>query len=250
MNPWLQYLILLAAGVVAGALNVVAGGGSFLTLPALIFLGLPPIVANGTNRVAIFFQNIGAVWGFQRHGVIEWKYLLWAAVPATFGAGLGAWAAVSMGDESFKNILAFLMIAVTLWTLWDPLKKSKPAEEGHQPHVGPLVLGFFVVGIYGGFVQAGVGFLILAATTMARLDLVRGNAVKVLTILIYTACALAIFAIQNKVDWKLGCILAVGNVIGSQIGVRMTVLKGHAWIKTVVTVAVIVLAIMLLVRRT
>jgi len=250
VNPWLQYLILLAAGVVAGALNVVAGGGSFLTLPALIFLGLPPTVANGTNRVAIFFQNIGAVWGFQRHGVIEWKYLLWAAVPATFGAGLGAWAAVSMGDESFKNILAFLMIAVTLWTLWDPLKKSKPAEEGHQPHVGPLVLGFFVVGIYGGFVQAGVGFLILAATTMARLDLVRGNAVKVLTILIYTACALAIFAIQNKVDWKLGCILAVGNVIGSQIGVRMTVLKGHAWIKTVVTVAVIVLAIMLLVRRT
>ena len=248
MAPWLEYLILLAAGVIAGALNVIAGGGSFLTMPALIFLGLPPTVANGTNRVAILFQNISAVWGFQRHGVIEWRYLLWAAVPATFGAGLGAWAAVRMGDELFQDVLAYLMIAVTLWTLWDPLKKSKPADEGHKPYVVPLVLGFFAVGIYGGFVQAGVGFLILAATTMARLDLVRGNAVKVLTILIYTAFALAYFAYEGKVDWKLGCVLAVGNVIGSQIGVRMTVLKGHAWVKTVVTVAVIVLAIMLLLR--
>ena len=250
MEFWLQYLLLLVVGVVAGTLNVIAGGGSFLTLPALIFLGLPPTVANGTNRVAIFCQNAGAVWGFQRHGVVEWKYLLWAALPATFGAGLGAWAAVAMGDEAFKNILAFLMIAVTLWTLWNPLKKKQVDEKKeYQPQVVPLILGFFLVGIYGGFVQAGAGFLILAATTMARLDLVRGNAVKVLTILIYTGCALAVFAIQDKIDWKLGGVLAFGNVIGSQIGVRMTVLKGDAWVKAVVTVAVIVLASILLLQR-
>ena len=112
-----------------------------------------------------------------------------------------------------------------------------------------LILGLFLVGIYGGFVQAGTGCLIRAATAMARLDLVRGNGVKVLTILIYTAFALSIFAIYDKIDWKLGGMLAVGNVVGSQIGVRMTVLKGHAWVKNVVTVAVIVLAIMLLVLR-
>ena len=249
LEPWLQYVLLLVTGVVAGTLNVIAGGGSFLTLPALIFLGLPPTVANCTNRVAIFCQNVGSVLGFQRHGVVEWKYLLWAALPATFGAGIGSWAAVTMSDEAFKNILAFLMIGVTLWTLWDPLKKKKSDEqEEHSPQVVPLMVGFFLVGIYGGFVQAGTGFLILAATTMARLDMVRGNAVKVLTILIYTAFALIIFAINDKIDWKLGGVLAVGTVIGSQIGVRMTVLKGHAWVKTVVTVAVIVLAIMLLVR--
>ena len=129
MEPWLQYVLLLVTGVVAGTLNVIAGGGSFLTLPALIFLGLPPTVANCTNRVAIFCQNVGAVWGFQRHGVVEWKYLLWAALPATFGAGIGSWAAVTMSDVAFKNILAFLMIGVTLWTLWDPLKKKKSDEE-------------------------------------------------------------------------------------------------------------------------
>jgi len=248
VDDWLRYGLLLGAGVIAGTLNIIAGGGSFLTLPALIFLGLPPTVANGTNRVAIFCQNLGAVWGFQRHGVVEWKYFVWAALPATFGAGLGAWAAVAMGDHDFKNILAFLMIAVTLWTLWDPLKKKQPAGDSQPPQIVPLVVGFFVVGIYGGFIQAGAGFLILAATTMARLDLVRGNAVKVLTILIYTGCALAIFASQGKIHWQLGGVLAVGNVIGSQIGVRLTMLKGHAWVKTVVTIAVIVLAIMLLVR--
>ena len=242
------YLILFAVGIVAGTLNIIAGGGSFLSMPALIFLGLDATVANGTNRVAIFLQNIGAVWGFQRHGVVDWRYVLWAAVPATCGSAVGAWAAVVIPAAIFQKILAFLMIAVTLWTLWDPLKKKEPAPESHRPRVLLLALGFFFVGIYGGFVQAGVGFLILAATTMAGLDLVRGNAVKVLTILVYTSLALAIFAVGGKVDWTLGLVLAAGNVIGSLIGVRLTVLKGHAWVKSIVTVAVIVLAIKLLIE--
>jgi len=246
VGVWIDYFVLFAAGLVAGTLNVIAGGGSFLTIPVLIFLGLPPTEANGTNRVAILLQNVGAVWGFHRHGVVDWRYVLWAAVPATGGAGLGAWAAVSISDGTFQTVLACLMIVVTLWTLWDPLKKRRPSEEDRPPRILPLAAGFFAVGIYGGFIQAGVGFLILAATTMAGLDLVRGNAVKVLSILVYTALAVAIFAWEDKIDWTLGLVLAVGNVAGSQIGVRLTVLKGHAWVKTVVTAAVIGLALKLL----
>lgn len=250
MDQWLVYLILFAVGVIAGTLNTIAGGGSFLTLPALMatsIAGLEANVANGTNRVAIVIQNIGAVWGFHRHGVVDWRYVAWAALPASCGAGLGAWIANLIGDAAFKSILAFLMVGVTLWTLWDPLKKRKPAAEGSRPNVGLLALGFFVVGIYGGFVQAGVGFLILAATTMAGLDLVRGNAVKVLSILVYSFVALGVFANFGNVDWVLGLALAAGNFTGSQIGVRLTVLKGHAWVKAVVTIAVIALAIKLLV---
>lgn len=243
------YLLLFVAGTVAGTLNVIAGGGSFLTIPLLMFLGLPPTVANGTNRVAICLQNTAALWGFHRHKVVDWRYVLWAAVPSSLGALVGAGAAIWIGDQAFKRVLAVLMIAVTLWTLWDPIKKKKKQEPGagHHPKVLPLALGFFAVGIYGGFVQAGVGFLILAATTLAGLDLVRGNAVKVLSILVYSLFALGVFAWQDKVDWHLGLALAVGNVVGSQIGVRFTVLKGHAWIKAVVTVTVIALAIKLLV---
>ncbi len=242
------YLLLFVGGTIAGTLNVIAGGGSFLTIPLLMFLGLPPNTANGTNRVAICLQNVSALWGFQRHKVVDWRYVTWAALPSSAGALVGAGLALWMGDQAFKRVLAGLMIAVTLWTLWDPLKNKKPKEdEPHQPKVLPLAAGFFFVGIYGGFVQAGVGFLVLAATTLAGLNLVKGNAVKVLSILVYSFFALGVFAWQGKVVWQLGLALAAGNVVGSLIGVRFTVLKGHRWVKAVVTVTVIALAIKLLV---
>jgi uncharacterized membrane protein YfcA len=229
---------------VAGVLNVIAGGGSFLTLPILIFMGLPATVANGTNRVGILFQNVGAVWGFHRHRVLDWRSVLWAAFPASFGALLGTWLALVTPAQTFQKLLAFLMVALTLWTLWDPvsrLRRRHPASE--QPRYGvSVVVGFFLVGIYGGFVQAGVGFLVLAVTTLAGLDLVRGNAVKVLSILVFTVLSLGLFAWDGKVEWLTGFVLAAGTVLGGQLGVHLTVLKGHKWVKAVVTITVIVFA--------
>lgn len=245
MIEWLHYLALFGVGFVAGTLNVVAGGGSFLTLPVLIFLGLPPVVANGTNRVAILLQNIGAVWGFHRHRIVDWQAILWAAAPATIGAVFGAWMALSVGDATFKRILAFLMIALTLWTLWDPLKNRDFSDDSKRVRTGAVAAGFLVVGIYAGFVQAGVGFLILATTTLAGLDLVRGNAVKVLSLVASTTMSLGIFAWQGKVYWWLGLTLAAGTVLGGLLGVRLTVLKGHSWVKGVVTAAVILFALKL-----
>ncbi len=243
-DPWL-YPLLVLAGVVAGALNVIAGGGSFLTLPILIFMGLPASVANGTNRVGIFFQNVGAVWGFHRNRLMDWKSILWAALPASLGAIAGTVLALSIGDAAFRQVLAFLMIAVTLWTLWDPLAKKDPSSRAGSVRLPVLAFCFFLTGVYGGFVQAGVGFLVLAATTLAGLDLVRGNAVKVLSILAFTIVSLAIFVSQGKVLWLPGLVLALGTFLGGQLGVRFTVLKGHAWVKRVVTVTIIVFAVKL-----
>jgi uncharacterized membrane protein YfcA len=225
MEHWSSYLLLFGVGSVAGTLNVVAGGGSFLTLPVLILLGLPPTVANGTNRVAVVLQNVGAVWSFRRHGMIDWSYLLWAALPAMLG----------------------VMIAVTLYTLWDPLKKMQLGAAGssHTPAIAVLAVGFFLSGVYGGFVQAGVGFLILATTSLAGLDLVRGNAVKVLSVLCFTLVSLGIFAWQDKVDWWIGLALGTGMALGGLVGVKLAILKGHAWIKNVVTVTIIVFALRL-----
>lgn len=247
MPDWLLHLGLFATGVAAGALNVVAGGGSFLTLPVLIFLGLPAVVANGTNRVGILLQNVGAVWGFHRHRVLDWRWGLLAAVPASLGSVLGTWAALVVGDEAFKKILAFLMVAISLWTLLAPVKPPGEGEKKATPAARRwiLSLAFFAVGVYGGFVQAGVGFLILAATTFAGLDLVRGNAVKVLSILVFTGVSLALFAWQGKVEWVPGLVLAAGTVVGAFIGVHLTVLKGHRWVKGVVTAAVIAFAVKL-----
>ena len=257
MSGLLPYLLLFGAGFVGGTINVLAGGGSFITLPLLIFLGLPPTVANGTNRVAILAQNMGAVWNFDRHDVVKWSWLRRAAAPALVGAGLGTWAAVRIGDVSFQRILALLMAGFAIVILLDPLRKMMlpPGTEGPpggtvaeaRPPVSGLgfSIAFFFVGLYGGFVQAGVGFVILAVATLAGLNLVRGNALKVLVVLVYTPLALALFAVAGKVAWGFGAALAAGNFLGGLLGSNLTVLKGHAWVKRVVVVMILVFAVKL-----
>lgn len=246
VSLWI-YPLLAVCGLVAGTLNVLAGGGSFLTLPLLIFFGLPAGVANGTNRVGILMQNVSAVRRFRQDGMLDRRAVLWSALPATFGAGLGTWIALSTDDGDFKRILAFLMVAVTLISFWTPTSRKPddaPVELSQRAQLG-LATGFFFVGLYGGFVQAGVGFLILAATSFAGLDLVRGNAVKVLSVLCFTALSLTIFTLGGKVHWPFGLALAVGTFIGGHLGARLTVLKGHSWIKRLVTVAIFVFAVRL-----
>jgi uncharacterized membrane protein YfcA len=246
--PFVLELALLAgAGLVAGALNVVAGGGSFLTLPVLLFLGLPAAVANGTNRVGVLAQNVSGVWGYHRHGALDWSYGLWASVPAVLGAGLGAGLALRVPDFAFTRILSIAMLAMTLWSVW---KSRGGAPERPTPFRGPsqtlTLIGFFLVGIYGGFIQAGVGFVILALTSATGLDLIRGNAVKVLSVLLITVLSLVIFANSGTVDWPRGLALGLGNFSGGFIGVRMAVLKGQRWLERVVTATVIVFALLLL----
>lgn len=239
-------LVLLVVGFVASTVNTLAGGGSFLTLPLLLFMGLPAGAANATNRVGVLAQNVGAVWGFHRYGVLDWRFALGAAVPTALGSGLGAWLALGIGDREFKRLLAVLMIAICAWTL---LRKGRSAGQGEGALVGrPWLVraGFFLVGIYGGFIQAGIGFLVLALTTLAGLDLVRGNAVKVLAVLLQTLVALAVFLTAGQVRWAEGALLAVGGLLGSLVGVRLTVLKGQRWLETVVTATMVLFAIRLL----
>lgn len=246
MPEWTLYGLLVGAGVVAGTLNVIAGGGSFLTLPVLIFLGLPPTLANGTNRVGVLLQNAGAVWGFQRHRVLDWRRAVAAAVPATAGAAVGTWLAVRVGDETFQRTLALLMVAVTLWTLLDPLGRLEGNRVlGGRGGRAGFAVAFFGVGVYGGFVQAGVGFFVLAVTTLAGLDLVRGNALKVLCVLAFTVLSLAMFAWWGLVDWRVGLALGLGTTLGGQLGVHLTTLKGHHWVRAVVTVTVVLFAVRL-----
>ena len=254
-EPWLGIVVLAAAGLVAGVINTVAGGGSFLTLPLLIFYGLPAGVANGTNRIGVLLQCAAAAWSFDREQVLERGSWQWAAVPSMLGAVGGTLLALWIDDSSFTRILAFLMVAITLLSFWSPREEKNAGETAPEASARGsvqaarggwlLAASFFLVGVYGGFVQAGVGFLILAATTFAGLDLVRGNAVKVLSVLCFTALSLAMFAAQGRVSWGLGLALGVGQLAGGVLGARLTVKKGHRWLRGVVTAAVLFFAVLL-----
>jgi len=248
MDPYLWQLpLLFVVGVIAGILNVLAGGGSLLTLPLLIFMGLPGAMANGTNRIAIFCQNIFAIRGFRKRGMLPLQLALLCTPPALLGSWFGANLAISLDDQLFKRILALIMIGVMVFTALDPMKRFRQEDVVFGPlRKLVLVVSFFGVGIYGGFVQAGVGFLVITALLVHGLDLVRINAVKVFVIFTYTFIALGVFIYHGQVNWALGLALAAGNSIGGVIGPRLAVARGHDWIKKVVTVTVLVFALKLL----
>ena len=248
IDPYLWQIPALAlVGVIAGFLNVLAGGGSLLTLPLLIFFGLPAATANGTNRVAIFCQNIFAITGFKRQGVFPIRLALLCTPPALLGSYLGANLAINVDEMMFRRLLAMIMIGVLLFMVFDPMKRFRSQERPMTPmRTVVLIVSFFGVGVYGGFVQAGVGFLIITALLVHGLDLVRINAVKVLVIFAFTAVALGVFIVHGQVDYVLGLSLAVGNSLGGWIATHYAVKKGHDWIKRFVIVTVLVFALRLL----
>ena len=241
-------LILFLVGLIAGALNVIGGGGSLLSLPVMIFLGLPPTVANGTNRVAILLQNVGAAWSFHQRGLLSREWLLMAVPPALLGALLGTVAAVNIGELAFQRILAVILVVVAAWTLWRPIRLLEEGNAALPTGLRRLafIAAFFLIGVYGGFIQAGIGFLILAATSVAGFNLIRGNALKVTLVLAFTPLALVLFALNGKVDWAMGFALAAGNFLGGLAGVHLQVLKGHTWVRGVVTATIVVFAMRLL----
>ena len=244
MSPF-GFAALVVIGFVAAVINVIAGGGSFLTLPLLLFLGLPASVANGTNRVGVLAQNVSAVVGFHRHQALPFRWALAVSVPAVAGAALGVWAALNVPDVAFRRILSAVMLAVAFGTLLHRSRAGAPREALRPPWHWTMIAGFFGTGLYGGFLQAGVGFFALAMTSLAGLDLVRGNAIKVFTVMLLTLLSLAVFAGTGHVDWPAGAALALGNLLGGIVGVRVAVLKGHRWLGRVVTVTIVVFAVLL-----
>ena len=242
-----QAIFLFLTGILAGFLNTVAGGGSLITLPLMIFMGLDSIVANATNRVAIIFQNIFAVAGFKSKGVFIFPYALYLGLASITGAVIGAKISVEIDSEVFNKILAIIMVIVMIWTIMNRNTNPDPNSErlGKKYQMYGVIM-FFFIGIYGGFIQAGVGFLIIAGVTMVnRLSLVKTNSLKVFAALTYTSAALIVYIIEDKINWSWGLTLASGSAIGGWIASRWSVRKGDKWIKRILFIAVIALAIKL-----
>lgn len=243
-EPW-AWAALLLAGLIGGAINVIAGGGSIITVPVMIFLGVPGPIANGTNRIAILAQNIAAISTFKRHGLYDSKLALSLAACALPGALVGAWVGVNLSGERFNQVLAGVMIAVLLYMQFG--KKS-----GHQETEGPrrLFLGhalMVLAGFWGGFIQIGMGFILMPILNRVMgLDLVSTNVYKVAIVAVYTVGALAVFALGGEVYWLIGGVLALGNSLGGYVGAKLTLSKGDELIRRVLVVAIITMVVKLL----
>jgi uncharacterized membrane protein YfcA len=243
----LEALALVLIGGVAGFINVLAAGGSMLTLPLLMFLGLPAQEANGTNRVSIVLQSVSAVGNFFRAGAREIGISLRLSVPAVAGSLLGAWLALQVSDALFETVLIVAMVGASVMML---LPQPRLETRALTPaRLTPTVyLAMFVIGLYGGFIQVGVGVLFIAVLyRLLKIDLAQVNVFKVFIILIYTLPALAMFVIGGQVRWSYGLLLALGSMSGAWLAVKINMgPRGAQWVKglTLVVIAAIVLRLL------
>lgn len=240
-------LWLILVGFLAGFVNTIAGGGSLLSLPVLIFLGLPPSVANGTNRIGIFLQTFTGAVGYRSKGVTTFPFSIYCGMSALVGSLIGAQIAIDIKGETFNKILAIVMILVVILIVFKKQFVGKEIiERIHGKHLWISVIVFFFLGIYGGFINAGIGFvLLLFLQYFNGMSLVKANATKVTIACIYTGAAIVLFALNDKINWTYGILLAVGNMVGAWISSRLAVKKGDNYIRIFLIIMVGLMAIKL-----
>lgn len=239
----LEAVLLVGGGMLAGFINTLAGGGSAITIPILNeIVGIS--TANGTNRIAILAANISATTRFQRGGVIEWRRIMPLLVPTVVGAALGALVATRIDEDLLSRVFAVVLLLVAGSVL---LRPSRWVEERERSIPEPWrSLAFFGIGFYGGFVQAGTGFLMLIGLVLGSgFNLVSGNAAKVVLIAAYTPLAIVIFAGASQINWAVGLVLAAGQMTGAWIAAKLAIDKGAEWVRWVLVAAAVIAAVRL-----
>ncbi|MEQ8407970.1 MAG: sulfite exporter TauE/SafE family protein [Gammaproteobacteria bacterium] len=221
-------------GFLAGGINTVAGGGSNLTLPALMMLGLPADIANGTNRIAVLMQCVVGVAGYDKHNSLDRPAIWPILIPTLIGGFIGAVAAALIPNLYLKPVLLTTILTMSVIILLKPSVIAPPAGTPTRlpsQHRGAW-WGLFGAGLYGGFVQAGVGFILLAALAGGlRYDLLRANALKMTCALAFTLVSVVVFVYFGQVSWVPGLVLACGNMLGAHLAVKIAVKASQESIK-------------------
>ena len=248
--PVLYLILLVASGVVAGFVNTIAGGGSIFTLPALMLLGMPADVANGTNRIGVVMQSLAAVRGFNQHDKLDKSAMLPILAPTVVGALIGSLVASVIPVDILKPILLSTMIAMTLLIVLKPSTFPTENEAVFKVNEKPSsIVWLFLSGLYGGFVQAGVGFILLTALAgCLRYDLLRANALKMLCTLVFSAVALTVFIIQGQVQWLPGLIVGASTIVGVHFSVKFAISAKQATLKWILLVMAILVCLAALVK--
>lgn len=241
MDDWLTWLALAAVGLVAGIVNTLAGGGTLLTVPALVAFGLPATVANGTNRVGVLLQNVSATRSFRKEGFDALAESLPIVAPAVVGSIVGALVASRMSSDLYEKVFGLAMIALLVPILRGPgSRRAEGPGESRSAAANAVIFG--AIGFYGGSIQAGVGIFVIAALARSGLDLVRANAVKVILVGALTVVALPVFILHDQIDWPFAVAMASGYAIGGSLGARFAARGGERVIKPVLVLSVLAMA--------
>jgi len=235
---------LIISGLLVGFINTLAGGGSIISLSILMMLGLPAPIANGTNRIAIAIHNLVAATSFKQQKVLDLKKGIWLAIPAVAGSVLGAYIAVDINKETFEKAIAVIMLVMLVFVIYKPqnliIERTKLVKR--KVNIWQIVI-FFLIGVYGGFIQIGVGYFLLTAIVVsAGYELVKANAIKVLIIFLYSPFAIFVFFVNDQINWAYGLTMTVGNVAGALIASRMAVNKGANFVRWVIVVVILITA--------
>ena len=238
---WEYALLIIATGLLCGFINTLAGSGSLISLPILMFIGLPPHVANGTNRIGVFFQNIVSSIYFFRKKMLDVRMGLFLGIPAVIGSVAGAFIVLELDERVVEITVGIVLLIMLIPILLKPAQWLKKAqtEIKHRRWWLTIIL-FLLIGLYGGFIQAGVGIFLLSALVLnCGYDLVRANALKVFINLIFTPFALVVFFARGEIDIFAGLLLAVGNAGGAYIASRWAISWGPAFVRYVLIVVIV-----------
>ncbi|MCX6241996.1 MAG: sulfite exporter TauE/SafE family protein [Bacteroidetes bacterium] len=236
-----EIIVIIISGIFVGFINTLSGGGSVISLSLLVILGLPAGIANGTNRISIFFQTLSSVGSFTRQKMFTDLRPVWLGIPATIGSVFGAFLAVDMNGKVIEIAMIVAMILMAFFLFYKPDRwlKENPALLQKKLRWWQFAI-FFAVGFYGGFIQVGVGyFLLMALVVGTGYDLVKANAVKNLIVFFYAIFALAVFVINGQVHYMYGLLLSAGSVIGALIASYFAVKKGAGFIRAVIILSIV-----------
>jgi len=240
---WWYFPILFATGIFVGFINTIAGSGSFLSLPVLIWTGLPANVANGTNRISILFSSLSGVLSFNKKGFFDIRNALILAAFTIPGAIAGTFFVIEIPDELVEKIIGYIMLAFAVLTIWRPRAFNRAPKQNVRVKIRWYhCLMFILIGFYGGFIQAGVGiFMLFALVISLGYDLMNANSIKLALTLVFTPFSLAVFIYNNQVEWIPGFVVAAGSILGAMLGARVALRRGIGFIK-IILFAVLILS--------
>ena len=231
--PWTHAILIVFAGLGAGAINAVVGSGTLITFPTLVAMGYPPVTSTMSNAVGLVAGNVSGTWGYRRELRGQWNRLRWQIPASVIGAIVGAWLLLHLPATVFARVVPVLLIAALIlvviapriqaWARARAEQSGRPADQVSSGRMAALTASTFAVGIYGGYFTAAQGILLVGAMGALLPESVqRMNAAKnLLTLLVNVVAALAYTLVAfHRISWSVAGLIAVGSLIGGWLGAR------------------------------